>query len=160
MKTKEEIRKQLIQEQDELQMIEAEKTSNFMVKRMSIAIQKSKISLLEWILDLDNNCDNAYFIARIDKYIHALQNARLLFETKTMEDSSNSEVEPSVQYVVKSEMMIMGIEYFKNHDGKHATWVKNIYDAKRYHSEQLAIEEITLHWGFFPNWHSVEEYKG
>ena len=72
----------------------------------------------------------------------------------------DAEVEPSVQYVVKSEMMIMGIEYFKNHDGKHATWVKNIYDAKRYHSEQLAIEEITLHWGFFPNWHSVEEYKG
>ena len=72
----------------------------------------------------------------------------------------DTEVEPSVQYVVKSEMMIMGIEYFKNHDGKHATWVKNIYDAKRYSSKQLAIDEITLRWGFFPNWHSVEEYKG
>ena len=127
MKTKEEIKKQLVQEQDELQMIEAEKTSNFegdiIVKQQVIAMQKSKISLLEWILE-------------------------------------DSEVEePKVEYVVKSEMVIMGIEYFKEHDGKHATWVKDIHKAKKYSSIELAIDEITLHWGYFPNWHSIEECK-
>lgn len=36
--------------------------------------------------DLDNSCDNAYFIARIDRYINALQNARLLFVPKEIDE--------------------------------------------------------------------------
>lgn len=110
--------------------------------------------------DLDNSCDNAYFIARIDRYIHALQNARLLFETKTMEDSSNSEVEPSVQYVVKSAIDSSN-EYFQYYDSveKFAYWTTVIKDAKKYSSKEDAVKDIKSIWKNFPLKHSVEEYS-
>ncbi len=111
--------------------------------------------------DLDNSCDNAYFIARIDRYIHALQNARLLFETKTMEDSSNSEVEPSVQYVIKSTYPDGIVEFFAYYDdvNQEAFWVEDAQPAKKFDSKEKAKEFIIQLWEYIPNWFSFEEYS-
>jgi len=98
--------------------------------------------------DLDNSCDNAYFIARIDRYIHALQNARLLFEPKT-------------QYVVKSTYTDLPSEFFAYYDEVHreAFWVENAQNAKKFESKEDAKRYVIRIWGCIHNWFSFEEIQ-
>ena len=129
MKTKEEIKKQLVQEQDELQMIEAEKTSNFegdiIVKQQVIAMQKSKISLLEWIL----------------------------------EDSEVEEPKVEYVVKATYEGGIAEFFAYHDDEHREAFWVENTQAAKKFDSKEEAKEFVIGLWGYIPNWFSFEEYK-